>query len=160
MAITKMEDIIKKFEEEVEISGFEEGEYITLKLRRISLLDLVAKGTIPNNLMNIASNVFGVNGKSEAKGKGKSDIIPAKAEEKEVSDLKDLDKLLCLICENVILEPPYEELKQYLTDQQKLEIFYYSQGGLRKVQKFREQQSAAISAFNSKNLQQVAERDN
>lgn len=149
--ITKMEDIINKFEEEVSITGFEEGEFITLKLRRVRLLELVSKGTIPNQLMITASKVFGVSQESSLK-KSKSDID--QEAEAEI-DYKELNDLLDLICENVILEPSYDELKKYLTDQQKMEIFYYSQGGLMKVEKFREQQRIVERAFYSRNLQEA-----
>jgi hypothetical protein len=124
MSVTKIEDIKNKFESEVEISGFNEGETITLKLRHISILELISKGTIPNQLMNSVVGLFEGN-KSKKKAKD------------EDADYAEVNKMIELVCENIIVEPSYKELKPYLTDQQKLEIFYYSQGGVKEIERFR-----------------------
>lgn len=140
MSVTKIEDIKNKFEQEVEITGFEEGETITLRLRHISILDLISKGNIPNQLMNTAVSLFDGNGHRKKKTKS------------EDSDYVQINTMIELVCENIIIEPSYEELKPYLTDQQKLEVFYYSQGGVKEIERFRKTSGHTEHNNNSKDI--------
>lgn len=146
MGVTTLEEIKNKFEQEVDITGFEEGDSITLKLRHINLLDLIASGKIPNTLMNTAATLFG------------DPNLKTKIDEKDESNgYINFNNLLDIICNNVLVTPSFDELKEYLTDQQKLEIFYFSQGGIRKIQKFREQQANIERISNEQNLQNTTE---
>lgn len=143
MAVTKLEDIRNQFEQEVDIRGFEEGQFITLKLRHISLLALLSNGTIPNSLMSSAGDLF-------QKGGDVSEADTASMI-KETGVAK-INELVDMVCENVVIEPAWNDLKPYMTDDQKMEIFYYAQGGLRQVQKFREEQRDHERNLDSKNI--------
>ena len=145
MSVTRIEDIKNKFEQEVDIKGYDEGEFITLRLRRASLLDLVSKGKIPNQLMGIATGLFGI-----------EDNKKKKAAKDEPEDYSSLTALIDIICESVIVEPTYEELKPYLTDEQKMEIYQYSQAGVKGIEKFRKEQGSSKCNINSKHIQETA----
>lgn len=106
--------------QEVELSGWEEGIPFVCKLKRISMLNLVAKGKVPNPLLPAVMNLF--DGKKEKVNK-----VTAK----EMTDIIEL------FCKETLVEPQYKEVSDYLTDLQRTEIFNYAQGGVRQLEKFR-----------------------
>ena len=126
--ITSVEQIKQKAVKAVEILGFEQGEFITLQLKGISMTNLIQSGKIPNSLMGTAIELF------EGTKKDKKD-------EKEKKDYQDKIpesiKMIDIFCENAMVEPEYEEVKEYLTDAQKMEIFTFAQGGVMALENFR-----------------------
>lgn len=117
------EEIRSRAIKDVEIMGLEDDPII-LKLKTLSLLGLVGKGKIPNTLMNTAMEMF--QGKSSNK-----DVAD------DGNNMVNISKLMEIICENCLVEPTYEEIGDILTDDQKMEIFYYSQGGVKSLESFR-----------------------
>jgi hypothetical protein len=132
MSVTKLDNIKKMAgPKEVELPGWEEEkvevgkdendnpiyEYKSIpfvaKLKRASLLGLASKGKIPNQLMNIAQQLF------------TQSINPSKTSLKDITDVVDIVVQECLV------EPSFEEIKDYLTDEQRYAIFSYSQQGLK-----------------------------
>jgi hypothetical protein len=127
--VTSIQEIKNKAVREVEITGFDEGEMITLKLRSISLMKLMEKGNIPNALLGTAVELFEQDGNT--KNTEKVDPKPKK-------DMTELSGMIDLICESSMVEPTYSEISEYLTDKQRLEIFHYSQSGVTGLKSFRE----------------------
>jgi hypothetical protein len=121
--VTSIEQIRAMAVKEVEIRGFEEGQFITLQLKGIGLTSLVASGKIPNHLLGTAIELF--------EGKKKED----KEENEKISDTI---QMIDIICESVMVEPKFEDVKEYLTDHQKMEIFTFAQGGVNALNSFRE----------------------
>lgn len=144
MAVTSINDIKEMFEQEVEIVGFEVDKTITLRLRRVSLLGLVKSGRIPNSLMATVVELF------EEKTTKSKPI-------EDSSNYAELSTIIDLICENMIIDPPYNEIKDYLLDNQKMEIFMYAQGGLRQVERFREQQRDIERNFNGEDVSDITQ---
>lgn len=105
---------------ELEIEGWEKETPFVCKLKRISLLELASKGKIPNGLMSTVMALF-------EGDKAKTDKI----------DVKDFAQVMDLFCEMSLVEPNYKEVKEYLTDNQKTQIFNYAQKGLKALEKFR-----------------------
>lgn len=140
-----IEDFKSRAIKEVDITGFEAEEPITVKLRSLSLLSLVSLGKIPNALMATALQLF----------EGK--VTQEKAKEDDITKLSNLAKMVDIICEVAMEEPSFEEIGEYLTDSQKMEIFYYTQGGLKGLESFREQQKTLRSIGNGQAIQPVAE---
>lgn len=120
--VTTIQEIKDKALKEVEISGFEADETITIKLRNLSLMGLVAGGKIPNQLLGTATELF--EGKKASK-------------EPDKASISELAQMIDLICKNAMVEPTFEEAGEYLTDNQKMEIFYYTQGGVEALNSFR-----------------------
>lgn len=127
---------------EVEISGWEDNIPFTCRLKRVSLLNLVGKGIIPNPLMGPVMALFDGD-------EAKIDKINAK----EMADI------IALFCKVTLVEPTYEEIDEYLTDVQRTEIFNYAQGGLSQLQTFRNQRKRLIGNNNVTGLQEEAKRN-
>ena len=123
--VTSIEKIRAMAVKEVEISGFEVGEFITLQLKGIGLTSLVASGKIPNQLLGTAIELF------EGKKKDKED-------KKQNEQISETIQMIDIICESVMVEPKFEDVKEYLTDNQKMEIFTFAQGGVNALNSFRE----------------------
>ncbi len=124
--VSSIEEIRNKAIRMVDIVGFETGEVITLKLKSLSLMGLVRNGKVPNQLLGTAVELF------EGKKAG------AGPKENEVSDLAGM---IDVLCQNAMVEPTYEDIGEYLTDDQKMEIFYFTQGGLNSLNSFRQVQA-------------------
>lgn len=123
--ITSVEQIKQLAIQEVELPGFEVGTTITVRLKKLSITGLAANGKIPNSLMGVVLNLF-------------DNTTPlnknAKVNTKNILDnLGDMSKLTDLICQQAMVEPKYEEVKNYLTDDQKAAIFEWTQRGANKV---------------------------
>ncbi len=126
MAVTSLENLKKLSEgQEVELPGWDDEPFIC-KLKRPSLLGLVEGGQIPNPLLNAAYILF--NG--------------AKTQ-KDVLTLKDQKEILDIVARAVMVEPTYQQLKDIgleLTDLQLLDIYNFTQLGVRSLISFRTKQ--------------------
>lgn len=123
--IASVEQIKQKAVKEVEILGFEQGEFITLQLKGISMTNLIQSGKIPNALMGTAIELFEGSKKDKKDEKNYQDKIPESI------------KMIDIFCEGAMVEPKYEDVKEYLTDAQKMEIFTFAQGGVMALENFR-----------------------
>ena len=126
MAVTSLENLKKLSEgQEVELPGWDEEPFIC-KLKRPSLLGLVEGGQIPNPLLNAAYILF--NG--------------AKTQ-KDVLNLKEQKEILDIVARAAMVEPTYQQLKDIgleLTDLQLLDIYNFTQLGVRSLISFRTKQ--------------------
>ena len=107
----------------VEISGFyDEGDSVTVRLRRPSLLQLAVDGSIPNELMGTVNKLYkeGLTGNLDLAKQG--------------------EVLLC-VAKAVLAEPTYEELQAQgitLTERQLTELYVFLMNGVRALKDFRE----------------------
>ena len=126
MAVTSLENLKKLSEgQEVELPGWDDEPFIC-KLKRPSLLVLVEGGQIPNPLLNAGYILF--NG--------------AKTQ-KDVLNLKDQKEILDIVARAAMVEPTYQQLKDIgleLTDLQLLDIYNFTQLGVRSLISFRTKQ--------------------
>lgn len=126
MAVTSLKDLKKIAEgQEVELLGWGETPFVC-KLKRPSMLGLVANGEIPNPLLNAAYILF--NGAKTTK-----DII----------NMKEQKELLTIMAKAAMVEPTYADLDEIgleLTDTQLLEIYNYTQIGVKALASFRTKQ--------------------
>ncbi len=109
--------------ERVELSPFTGNEPFTVRLKRPSLLQMASAGCIPNPLLGVAQEVF-------LKGNLAQSGI----------NLTDIGDLLILIARNALVEPTFQELEDCnlsLTDLQLIEIFNYTQTGVKSLENFR-----------------------
>lgn len=131
--ITSISEWKERSQPLVDIQGFEPGEYLTVRLKAVNLLDLVQTGKIPNALLEEATKLF-------TDSKGKSGQID---EAKIISNLGEVNGVMQIIdtvVESAMVEPTYNEVKEYITDAQKMEIFNWTQGGVSSLKPFREKQ--------------------
>lgn len=138
MAVTSIEDLKKIAEgQEVELIGWGEEPFVC-KLKRPSILGLVANGDIPNPLLNAAYILF--NGAKNTK---------------DVINMKEQKELLTIMAKAAMVEPTYDDLEKIgleLTDAQLLEIYNYTQIGIKALTSFRTKQK---NIKNTKNKPKV-----
>jgi len=137
MEITSLDRIREMAQgEAVELSSFFGDEPFVVRLKRPSLYTLAARGTIPNPLLGVAKEVFD--------GKGRKDDS-----DPDGSKFKDMAELLNIVAENALVEPTYQQFEESgisLTDMQLIQIFNYTQTGVKMLERFRNIEAADTSA--------------
>lgn len=106
----------------VEIPPFAEDMPVFVKLKRPSMMSMIADGLIPNQLLSVAETMF-MNGASDSN-------IP----------IKDMREVVVCMCKACMVEPTYQDVIDAgleLTDEQMLFIFNYSQIGVNALRSFR-----------------------
>jgi len=118
MEVTKLDDL-KKFNdgEVVELPAFDDNTPFVARLKRLSLLALCKAGAIPNQLLGAAQEIF---------------------EGRQKSNIKNYADVLDVIISQALIEPAYDDVKDVLTDMQRMAIFAYTQGGVKALIPFRE----------------------
>ena len=114
--------------EVVELPPFSEGRPFVAKLRRPSLMLLARQGKIPNDLLNVATELF--------EGRSKNSAVDPEL-------LKQLYEVIDILCVASFVEPTYQELKDNnieLTDEQMVALFNYTQKGVQALKPFRSEQ--------------------
>ena len=110
----------KKATRIIEIDGFEPGEKIAVRIKPASLLNLMMGGKLPNNLLGTVNDLF------EQTNKGQSMQIF----EQDDNRIKDIMEIIDLVCEQSLVEPTYEEIKEVITDTKKMQIKAEAQGNV------------------------------
>lgn len=110
----------KKATRIIEIDGFEPGEKIAVRIKPASLLNLLMGGKLPNNLLGTVNELFNQNTKED----------PMQLFEQDENKIKDIMEIIDLVCEQSLVEPTYEEIKDVLTDTQKMQIMGEAQGNV------------------------------
>ena len=110
----------KKAARIIEIDGFEPGEKIAVRIKPASLLNLLMSGKLPNNLLGTVNDLF------EQTNKGKS----MELFEQDENKIKDIMEIIDLVCEQSLVEPTFEEIKDVITDTQKMQIMGEAQGNV------------------------------
>lgn len=108
----------------VELPEFGDGTKFIARLRRPSMLKLCKSGKIPNSLLNQATSMF-----TDSNASKKVNI----------TDIYDICEI---ICDSAFANPTYEEIKDSgieLTDEQIMAVFQYTQGGVKALEKFRDE---------------------
>lgn len=119
--VTSMEELKKNNTEIIEILPFTGDKPVYVRVKRLSILGLCQSGAIPNQLLGVARKLF-------------------YSDEIEKIDIKEYGEILDIICENTLVEPSLNQLKEAgieLTDMQRLQFFSYSQQGVEGLKSFR-----------------------
>ena len=131
LVVTNIEELKRQMQGElVELPGFSEGCRFVARLKRPSMLSMVKRGKIPNELLVEANKLFS-NGPSKTAALNQLDS-------KMMNNMFDIIEL---ICKESFVEPSYEVLKENgieLTDEQQLAIFSYTQRGIESLKSFRQ----------------------
>lgn len=104
----------------IDIDGFEAGEVFSIRIKPVSLLAMMSNGRIPNELKSVIVTLFNTNGKNTKQIKMN-----------EMEEIILMKQLMDKVCEDCMVEPKYEEVAEYLTDQQKTQIFMATQGNIK-----------------------------
>lgn len=127
MSVINAEQFKSKATRVVEISGFEENEKIEVRIKSMSLLTMMNNGKIPNELLGVVQKLFNEGVNSKKKKISEKDILS------QSDDIKSITMLMDVACKEVLVEPKFEEIEDYLTDVQKTEIFNAAQGPVKQV---------------------------
>ena len=123
--VMNIEQIAKKAEPQVvEISGWD-NDLIAVRLKRPSMLNMASQGLIPNSLLVAAQKVF------------------TQTVDSDIS-LQDISKVMEVVVKEALVEPTWEEFEEHgleLTDDQIVEIFTYTQQGVKGLESFRSDKS-------------------
>ena len=134
MQITSLEQLQAiKQTEIIELPAFEDGTPLNVEVKKPNMMQLIAAGKIPNTLLSSAMELF--NGRAGEKMQKAAD---------NAGDLKDLVGLMNVIAEASLVKPSYKEIKKIgieLTDNQLMGLLMYSQGGIKALENFRNQQA-------------------
>lgn len=123
--ITSVEKFKASSIREVEIPGGLADETFTIAIKPASMMSLIASGKIPNSLMTSAKGLF--NSKQMNTVEDAEKFI--EEEGLDFDSIKMMSQLIDAVCDAVMYNPKFEEVKEYLTDEQKQAIFDYSQVG-------------------------------
>lgn len=116
------------------IPGFEPGETINVRVRRMSLLRLISEGVLPNPLLPIVYKVIS----SEGRWNPAKDATP--------EEFKEFTQVVEAVCHAILVEPSYDEIGDMLTDDQRMALFAFSQTGITNLKPFRRQQKPAAAS--------------
>ena len=134
MQITSLEQLQAiKQTEIIELPAFEDATPLNVEVKKPNMMQLISSGKIPNTLLSSAMDMF--NGKTGEKMQKASDNI---------GDLKELVGMMNVIAEASLVRPSYKEIKSLgidLTDNQLMGLLMYSQGGIKALENFRNQQA-------------------
>ena len=100
---------------------------INVRLKKVSLMNLVSRGVLPNELLGVANKV--------AKGAGYNPVKDGNED-----DFKNFTNLLHEIAKISLVEPTYESISEEvgdLTDNQLSAIYLYCTSGLKALEHFR-----------------------
>ena len=138
MQVTSLEQLKNiKTTEIVELPAFEDGTPLNVEVKKPNMMQLITSGKIPNTLLSSAMDMF--NGKAGEK------MVKAS---NNANDLKDLVGMMNIIAEASLVRPTYKEIKSLgidLTDNQLMGILMYSQGGIKALEGFRNEQADTSS---------------
>lgn len=111
----------------VAIAGWRNGETISVKLKRPSMIEMAAAGEIPNPLLGIASTLFVAD----------SEKVNTVAGE----DFAKFAEMMHLMAQKALVAPTYQELHDNnitLTDVQLSMIYNYCVAGVTQLKTFRQ----------------------
>lgn len=110
----------------VALPSFAEGQPFIARIKRPSMLQMVANGVIPNTLLIKAQELF---------------LEQAESFDPDDSDMmKQMLQILEIVAKESLLEPTYNNIKEcglQLTDDQLMFIYNYSQQGVKILEPFR-----------------------
>ena len=109
----------------INIPGFEPGEEIQILIKPATLLSMIVGGKLPNELLTAVSELFqGPQLSEEEMGK------------KLLNDRKSMEafnQMLEQVCAEVMLEPKYIEIKEFMTDEQRQSVFTQATGNVNQL---------------------------
>lgn len=104
--------------------AFGESRSLYVQVKQVSLLSMMRAGKLPNSLLTTATGLIKPDG---------STVKKPKLSEKTIEEmLTVIDE----IAKEILVKPTYEEIKDYLTDDMKTQLFTYTQGGAKELERF------------------------
>lgn len=144
--------------QELQISPFPgTTEPITVQVKATGIMNLLSNGRIPNTLLNSVNELFN--------GKKREDLVDEHGNLKEeakkaaeagmangAGDMAKMAELMKTFASETLVAPRYEEIADFMTDQQMQDIFEFMMGDMKTADSFRSQSG---NANGTPNLTQV-----
>ena len=121
MSVINASEFRKRATRVIEIDGFEPGEKIEVRIKPASLINLMVSGKLPNDLLATVEELF--NKGDDLKNQ---DVFAQGADK-----VKEIMGLIDLICDQSLVEPLFGEIKDVITDNQKMQIMSAAQGNVK-----------------------------
>jgi len=136
--ILSIEQLKKMATTTIEIPDFEGTGTIKVRVQKPRLMAMAAQGKIPNHLLGVVNQMmFEKNSKKEKK-----------------TDIIDIIKIYELYCRACLVEPSYDEFKDFITDDQMQAIFDWATRDAKNLENFRTNQRNGTSNNNSQQIQE------
>ena len=121
MSVISASEFRKRATRVIEIDGFEPGEKIEVRIKPASLINLMVSGKLPNDLLGTVQELF---------DKG-DDLRDEDVFAQGADKVKEIMSLIDLVCDQSLVEPPFQEIKDVITDNQKMQIMGAAQGNVK-----------------------------
>ena len=121
MSVISASEFRKRATRVIQIDGFEPGEKIEVRIKPASLIALMVSGKLPNDLLATVEELF--NKGDDLKNQ---DVFAQGADK-----VKEIMGLIDLICDQSLVEPLFGEIKDVITDNQKMQIMSAAQGNVK-----------------------------
>ena len=121
MSVISASEFRKRATRVIEIDGFEPGEKIEVRIKPASLINLMVSGKLPNDLLGTVQELF---------DKG-DDLRDEDVFAQGADKVKEIMGLIDLICDQSLVEPLFGEIKDVITDNQKMQIMGAAQGNVK-----------------------------
>ena len=121
MSVISASEFRKRATRVIEIDGFEPGEKIEVRIKPASLINLMVSGKLPNDLLATVEELF-----DKGDNLQNQDVF-AQGTDK----VKEIMGIIDLMCEQSLVEPLFGEIKDVITDNQKMQIMTAAQGNVK-----------------------------
>lgn len=126
----------------ITLPGFNPGdERIPVQIKSTGVMTMLSNGTIPNTLMAKVTELFGnSNGKTKHPKAAITEADKQAAIDKlnsSESALQDMASLLRVFAKASLVQPSYDEIGDYLTDEQLMTLFSAMYGEVTDLESFR-----------------------
>lgn len=121
----------KKAVRVITIPGFTDDDCFNVRIKSVSVPDMLINGKLPNSLMKIVSEMFDKKSVKLAKD-GEPDVNTQELLE-DPDKLKELMSMMKAVVKEALVEPKYEEIEDLMTQEQIQTIFEQTSGGVNKV---------------------------
>lgn len=137
--VTNLEQLRKiRTTEEAKLPPFVDGTPFTAELKKVSLIDMVKRGKVPNPILSAMMTVTGEDTKSKAKGESENGQNIAAAMNENTAETF---AFMQAVAEECLVNPSYKDITENgvsLTDAQIMSIFSYAMSGTVTLSSFRE----------------------
>ena len=134
LQVTSLEQLKKvKQTEIINLGKFEDGTEFVAELKKPDLMQLAAERKIPNVLATEVVKLFN----------GKDKLAKKVVAEDDAEALAQLGELMNVLAEASLVNPTYKQLQEInieLTQEMKMSIMMFTQGGVETLKNFRKEQ--------------------
>jgi hypothetical protein len=134
LQVTSLEKLKKvKQTEIINLGKFEDGTEFVAELKKPDLMQLAAERKIPNVLATEVVKLFN----------GKNKLAKKVVAEDDAEALAQLGELMNVLAEASLVNPTYKQLQEInieLTQEMKMSIMMFTQGGVETLKNFRKEQ--------------------